>query len=101
MKSIASAVPASDGDSNPAPASKLSVIVVLPWSTWAMIPILRIWSLLEMILRMSAELLNRGNGSTYLLEENGRVPGFSIICFPESLGELIPETRIILVDRRV
>src|SRR6266496_56145 len=39
---------------------------------------------------MSAELLNRGNGSTYLLEENGRVPGFSIICFPEQIQELIP-----------
>jgi len=41
--------------------------------------------LLETILRMSAELLNRGNGSTYLLEENGRVPGLSIICFPEQI----------------
>src|SRR2546421_6829157 len=89
MKSIASAVPASDGERSPAPANKLSVIVVLPWSTWAMIPMLRTWFLLETILRLSAELLNRGSGVTYLLEEIARTPGFSIIRFPESVQWLI------------
>src|SRR5207249_11164228 len=34
-----------------------------PWSTCAMMPMLRIWSLLETIFRMSAELLKRGNES--------------------------------------
>src|SRR2546425_8014530 len=63
IKSIAKAVPARDGERSPAPARRLSVIVVFPWSTWAMIPMLRICSLLETIFRMSAELLKRGNES--------------------------------------
>src|SRR2546425_12481559 len=63
MKSIAKAVPARDGERSPAPARRLSVIVVFPWSTCAMMPMLRICSLLETIFRMSAELLKRGNES--------------------------------------
>src|SRR6266849_162814 len=77
IKSIARAVPAKDGESSPAPDRRLSVIVVLPWSTCAMMPMLRICSLLDTILRMSCELLNRGTRD-YLflhLEERSRSLG--------------------------
>src|SRR5205807_1998187 len=80
MKSIARAVPASDGERSPAPARRLSVIVVFPWSTCAMMPMLRICSLLETIFRMSAELLKRGNES-YLSNRRDSANPYSSLLY--------------------
>ena len=38
-------MPAIFGESKPASASRLSVMVVLPWSMWAMMPMLRMFCL--------------------------------------------------------
>jgi hypothetical protein len=53
-------VPAIFGDSSPASASRLSVIVVLPWSMWAMMPTLRMFCLWLIRRSMSVVCLKRG-----------------------------------------
>jgi hypothetical protein len=46
------------GDSNPASAIRESVIVVFPWSMWAIMPMLRMASFLCISLRISFVCLN-------------------------------------------
>src|SRR5439155_26367546 len=58
----------------------LSPSMHFPWSTWAMMPMLRIWSLLETIFRMSAELLKRGNES-YLSSRGDSANPYSSLLY--------------------